>query len=374
MSKKILIVNQSSGYLTVDVANTFKDHYDEVVVMYGKNRLNERKFHPSIKIQKTIVFDRSSPIKRILSWSICTMHLFFLLLIKYRDYHVLYYTNPPMAYFNALIFKNPFSIVVFDVYPDALKLAGIKDSSLIYQIWSWVNKKVFKKAVQIITLSEGMKMQLSNYINNKKIKVVPLWPGSQNLKPISKLDNPFLHKHGWLDKFIVLYSGNIGLGHKLEVLIEAAELLKKYPNILFLFIGDGAKKNVLLKLKKNKMLENIVFLPWQESSVLPYSLASGDIAVVALETEATHTSVPSKTFNYMAVGAPILGIGPPGSALASLIQEHKMGGYFNGNNSHEITSFIENLYNDQEARIMYSNNSKKAGMLYNYKFSKDYLF
>lgn len=147
MSKKILIVNQSSGYLTVDVANTFKDHYDEVVVMYGTNRLNERNFHPSIKIQKTVVFDRSSTIKRIWTWSFCTIHLFFLLLIKYRDYHILYYTNPPMAYFNALFFKNPFSIVVFDIYPDALKLAGLKEGSLIYQIWKWVNKKVFNKAV-----------------------------------------------------------------------------------------------------------------------------------------------------------------------------------------------------------------------------------
>lgn len=104
MSKKVLIINQNSGYLTIDVANAFKEEYDEVVVMYGFNRVTERNFHPNIKIQKTITYDRSSTIKRLWTWGVCTIHLFFLLLFKYRGYHVLYYTNPPMSYFNALFF------------------------------------------------------------------------------------------------------------------------------------------------------------------------------------------------------------------------------------------------------------------------------
>ena len=82
MSSKILIVNQNSGYLTIDVANAFKEKYEEVVVMYGMNRVTERNFHPDIKIQKTIKYNRSSIVKRLWTWGVCTLHLFFLLLHK----------------------------------------------------------------------------------------------------------------------------------------------------------------------------------------------------------------------------------------------------------------------------------------------------
>lgn len=374
MRKKILIVNQNSGYLTIDVANAFLDNYEEVVLMYGRIRITDRELSPKIKIQKTIAYNRTSALKRVWTWGICTVHLFILLLYKYRGYSILYYSNPPMSYFNTLFFSNPFSIVVFDTYPDALRLIGIKESSLMYRFWEKVNKKVFSKAVQIITLSEGMKKQLGNYVNNKKIKVVSVWSASDTFKPIAKNLNPFLKKHNWVDKFIVLYSGNMGIGHKLEVLIDVAKQLEEKEEILFLFVGEGAKKKTLIDLVKKNELQNVYFLTWQDAETLPYSLAAGDIAVVALEPEATHASVPSKTFNYMAVGAPILAIGSPGSELDNLINANELGYYANDENFDEISGFILNLYNEKEKRIQFSINSYAASKFYNYSQSNQYLF
>jgi glycosyltransferase involved in cell wall biosynthesis len=374
MKRKILIVNQNSGYLTIDVANAFNEKYEEVVVMYGMNRVTERNFHPDIKIQKTIKYDRSSTVKRLWTWGVCTLHLFFLLLFKYRGYHVLYYTNPPMSYFNALFFSNPFSIVVFDTYPDALRLIGIKESSFVYRIWKKVNKKVFSKAVQIITLSEGMKKQLGNYVDDKKVKVVPVWSASDTFKPIAKNLNPFIKKHNWEDKFIVLYSGNMGIGHKLEVLIDVAKQLEEKKEILFLFVGEGAKKKTLIDLVNKNQLQNVHFLTWQDSETLPYSLAAGDVAVVALEPEATHASVPSKTFNYMAVGAPILAIGSQGSELDNLIHENEIGFYANGDDLNEIEDFILNVAQDSAIKNHFSTNSFNTSKVYNYSQSYQYLF
>jgi hypothetical protein len=337
MSRKILIVNQNSGYLTIDVANAFRQKYDEVVVMYGMIRVTDRNFHTDIKIQNTIIYDRSTTIKRLWTWSLCTIHLFFLLLFRYRGYHVLYYTNPPMSYFNAIFFSNPFSIVVFDTYPDALKLIGINESSFVYQLWKNVNKKVFSKAVQIITLSEGMKKQLSNYVANEKLKVVSVWSASDKFKPIPKKSNPFLLKNNWVDKFIVLYSGNMGIGHK------------------------------------NK-LKNVHFLTWQNAETLPYSLAAGDIAVVALEPEATHASVPSKTFNYMAVGTPLLAIGSTGSELEKLIIQYGLGLCTEGKEVSEIKGFtLEMLINKDKIEKL-SQNSLQASTHFNYQMAFHYVF
>jgi hypothetical protein len=374
MSKKILIVNQNSGYLTIDVANAFKEQYDEVVVMYGMNRVTERNFHPDIKIQKTITYNRSSTIKRLWTWGICTVHLFFLLLFKYRGYHVLYYTNPPMSYFNALFFNNSFSVVVFDTYPDALRLIGIKESSFIYRFWEKINNKVFAKAILMITLSDGMKEQLGNYVDTKKVKVVSVWSASDTFKPIAKESNPFLKKHNWIDKFIVLYSGNMGIGHKLEVLIDVAKQLEEKREILFLFVGEGAKKNTLIELVYKNELQNVHFLTWQDAETLPYSLAAGDIAVVALEPEATHASVPSKTFNYMVVGAPILAIGSPESELENLINHHSLGFYTDGKEVSEIKSFVLEMLCNKRKVAELSTNSLSASKKFNYEMAVKYVF
>ena len=374
MSRKILIVNQNSGYLTIDVANAFKEEYDDVVVMYGLNRVTERSFHPDIVIQNTINYDRSSNVKRLWTWGICTIHLFLLLLFKYRGYHVLYFTNPPMSYFNALFFNNPFGIVVFDTYPDALKLTGIKESSFVYQIWKNVNKKVFTKAIHIITLSEGMKKQLSNYVANEKVKVVSVWSASDKFKPIEKKSNPFLEKHNWVDKFIVLYSGNMGIGHKLEVLIDVAKQLEENNKIIFLFVGEGAKKKALIDLTFKNKLKNVHFLTWQNAETLSYSLAAGDIAVVALEPEATHASVPSKTFNYMAVGAPLLAIGSTGSELEKLIVQYDLGLFSEGKDVSGIKGFFLEMLINKDKKEQFSQNSLQASANFNFEKAVHYVF
>jgi len=374
MNNKILIVNQNSGYLTVDVANAFAEKYNEVVVMYGRNRITDRQFNEKIKIQKTIAYNRTNQAKRLFTWGLCAIHLFFLILFKYRNYSILYYTNPPMAYINSIFFKNRFGIVVFDTYPDALKLIGLNENNLIYKWWININNKVFLKAEKIITLSVGMKEQLTKYVNESKIKVVSIWPASEGFKPISKNENKFIRGNGFENKFIVLYSGNMGLGHQLEVLIEVADNLKEKEDILFLFVGEGAKKSLLMQMVTQMQLTNVTFLTWQDADILPHSLASGDIAVVALEPEATHASVPSKTFNYLAVGAPLLGLGNAGSELEKIIVNNNLGYYVINKNVNQITKYILDVKLSDNLKNKFSENAIKTAAKYTCKQAYDYVF
>lgn len=371
---KILIINQNSGYLTIDVANAFSTIYEEVVVMYGLNKVTERNFNSKINHQKTVKLNRSSHLKRILSWLACTIHIFILLLWKYRNYTILYYTNPPIAYFNSLFFRNKFSIVVFDTYPDSLRLIGISEKLFVYKIWVSVNRKVFSKAVNIITLSDGMKSQLKHYVSENKIKVVQIWPASNSFKPIPKEQNIFLKLHKWEKKFVILYSGNMGIGHKLEILVDLAESLVNITDILFLLIGEGSKKKGLQTLATSKSLQNIAFLTWQDASIFPYSLASGNIAVVALESEATYTSVPSKTFNYMAVGAPLLGIGNSGSELERLITSSQLGMFVQDYEILKARKFILELFQNELIEKQFSNQVYNVSKKYSFSQASEYIF
>lgn len=372
MNKKVLIVNQNAGYLTIDVANAFAKNHEEVVLFCGLLKVTDRQLDKKIRIHKTITYNRTSTIKRLWTWGLATLHLFFLLAWKYRGFKIVYYTNPPMSYINSLFFKNPFSIVVFDTYPDALKLIGIGEKNMFYRGWAWVNKKVFPKAQKIITLSEGMKTQLTQYVQEDKIHVVSIWPASENFKPIPKSENEFLKKYSWEDKFIILYSGNMGIGHQLEVMIDVANDYQENPDILFLFVGEGAKKRKLENLVQERKLKNVIFLTWQDSNVLPYSLAAADIAVVALEPEATHASVPSKTFNNLSVGSVILGIGNEGSELQQIIESSNVGFYVDGKDSKIIVDIIEKLNLNRNLKISFSQNAYNSSKKYSFSLAENY--
>lgn len=251
MNKRIILINQSSGYLSIDIANVYAEQYDKVVLLAGKISKVERKISDKVIIDKLVQYNKSSTLKRVYTWIVSFIQILFKLLFKYRKYEVVYVTNPPISYLASLFVNNPFSIIVFDTYPDALHNIGIKEDHWLYKIWSRWNRKIFKKAKKIYTLSEGMAEQLTHYVERKNIKVVPLWPASESFKPIEKNNNPFVLEHNLQEKFIVMYSGNMGFTHSVETIIEVANLLKDNNTIHFLLIGDGMKKTNLLSWLKS---------------------------------------------------------------------------------------------------------------------------
>lgn len=346
--QRVVLINQSTGYLTIDTINVYAYKYDEVALIAGRISEAERSLAPKIKLNKIIAYDKSSAIKRILTWIIAFIQIFFLLTFKYRKYEVVYVTNPPISYFASLILCNPFSVIVYDTYPDALRNIGIKQGHWLYELWSKWNRKLFKKAKWIYTLSEGMADQLASYVERSKIKVVPLWAGSDSFSPIPKNKNQFVIKHHLEDKFVVLYSGNMGYTHKVDALIEVASILKDEENIHFLFIGDGKKKSELINSVKEQKLSNCSFLDWQPIDVLPYSLAAADLGVVTLNDETALTSVPSKTFNLLAVGAPLLCIAPKQSEIARIVSKYENGFVCPASEPKAIAEFILNLSQDRE--------------------------
>src|SRR5436309_2699597 len=97
MSKKIVLINQSAGYLFIDIANTFNKSYDEVVLMAGDIMPMNEPLNKKIRVQKIFSYNRSSTIKRIISWVISLLNIWWLLLFKYRKFDLFVSSNPPTA-------------------------------------------------------------------------------------------------------------------------------------------------------------------------------------------------------------------------------------------------------------------------------------
>lgn len=367
--RKVVLVNQSSGYLMIDIVNAFVNSgkYDDVVLMAGSIKITDRVLDKTVKIDKIMTYNRSSAIKRLFTWGWGSLQVFNKLLFKYRKYEVVYVTNPPMAYLSSLVLKNPFSVIVYDTYPDALSDAGFKKGGWLFRKWSSWNRKLFSRAQKVITLSNGMAEGISKYVEREKITVIPNWSSTDKFAPIAKNDNSFVKKHNLENKFTVLYSGNMGYTHNVEVLVELAKRLKDNSHIHFLLIGDGKKKSDLVQEVDDYGLKNCTFLDWQPADVLPYSLASADLAVITLNAESALVSVPSKTYNLLAVGAPLICIAPHSAEMASLVNEYQNGKCFENSEIDKMTDFVLRLSNDDEYRKQLSDNSLKASKDFTYK-------
>jgi glycosyltransferase involved in cell wall biosynthesis len=354
----IVFINQNAGYLLIDIVLAHKD-YEKRAVITGKLIPRNTPLPASVKVEKIITYNRNSSIKRILTWSIAFLQILWLVKTRYRKSDLFIVTNPPFAGLIPMFCSNRFSILIYDIYPDALiKYNIISAKSVIARRWKKANSRIFKKAQRVFTISEGMKRVLGQYISPSNIEVVPIWTDNHFLKPVSKEDNVFRNKHNLQDKFVVMYSGNLGHTHNIEVLIDiAASTTDK--DICFVIVGEGNNKEAMIEKINQYELTNCLVLPWQAVDMLPYSLSAADLGVITLGKQASTLSVPSKTFNLMSVGVPLLCIADIDSELASLVDRYQIGKCFYPTEIEKIISFIKQV----KADGTYRDNLKKNAII-----------
>lgn len=348
----------------IDIINAYVKAGFECVLLTGRLNLRNTPLNPAARIEKIIKYNRVTAFSRIWTWVIGFFQILIKVVLEFRQSTLFIVSNPPLAPLIPLFVKNRFSLLIFDVYPDALtELGYLSEKSFFIRLWGRINKKVFAKADNIFTISESMKSLLSNYTDNETVKVVPVWTDNA-LKPVEASENPFLQKHGLIGKFVVLYSGNIGLSGDVDVLVDIAARLKR-DDLVFLIIGEGAKKSLIIKKVNELDLKNVIILPWQIPAELPYSLSSASLAVVSLGAKASKLAVPSKLFNYFSVGAPILCLTSKGSEVEKLVTRYECGKSFEPDDVGAMVKFINEIAEDKELYSTMRNNSLKASADFN---------
>jgi hypothetical protein len=358
--RKIVILNQAANYLTIGFANAFNQKMDEVVLIAGSVHVQGEELDPDIHWHKINQWHETPTSKKILSFLKALFNMWWLLMTRYRKHEVLFVSVPPMGYLLNLILPHRFSMVIWDVYPDVFKITGMKESHPVYKVWAYLNKKSFRKTYRLFTISEKMADLLEKYVNKDKIKIQPIWSIFQDNQKIAKQDNKFIKQHELEDKFIVQYSGNIGLTHNVEVLVDLAEQLQNDPNILFQIIGRGPRKKHLEQLVTDKNLPNCMFLPFQSDEMFPYSLSAADLGVVILDEKTSKGSVPSKSFNLMSYGIPSLYIAAEDSQLSVYADRYNHANLFTKQQLDAAANWIENLAKDKTLQTEMSKNSEVA--------------
>lgn len=361
-NKTVVILDQASGYLQIDMLDALSTKYDKCAIIAGTIVERETKLSEKYKWHKITKYNKSTAFKRIYTWLAATIQMFFIVLWKYRNARIIAITNPPSAPLVPYLLRANYDILVYDLYPDALvNFNYITKDGWANKVFTHFTKKMFKKANTLYTLTPELAKETSKYAEGKEIKIVPIWTNNEFFPQIDRNENLIFKKLGIAkDTFVICYSGNLGKTHPIEKLVDLAHAFKNEPNFYFLVIGGGHKYELIHKLIEEQKLTNIQLLPWQPIELLPHNMQVGNLNVVTLDEGAADLSIPSKTFNLLSVGKPILAICSKRSALANLLERSNCGRAFEANEVNEIKNFIYQLQNEPETYKAYSENAKKA--------------
>ena len=361
-NKTVVILDQASGYLQIDMLDALSTKYDKCAIIAGTIVERETKLSEKYKWHKITKYNKSTAFKRIYTWLAATIQMFFIVLWKYRNARIIAITNPPSAPLVPYLLRANYDILVYDLYPDALvNFNYITKDGWANKVFTHFTKKMFKKANTLYTLTPELAKETSKYAEGKEIKIVPIWTNNEFFPQIDRNENLIFKKLGIAkDTFVICYSGNLGKTHPIEKLVDLAHAFKNEPNFYFLVIGGGHKYELIHKLIEEQKLTNIQLLPWQPIELLPHNMQVGNLNVVTLDEGAADLSIPSKTFNLLSVGKPILAICSKRSALANLLERSNCGRAFEANEVNEIKNFIYQLQNEPDTYKAYSENAKKA--------------
>ncbi len=244
---------------------------------------------------------------------------------------ILVSTSPPMAPVAALTLRflrrAPIKFWVMDLNLDQMiALGGIKATSLPARLFGWMNRRIFRRASDVIALDRFMADRIRNrYGDHGNITILPPWPHDDHLEDVAHPDNPFRKKHGLDGRFVFMYSGNMGIGHPIAPLLEAALRMQDDDRSRFLFIGGGVRKKEVEETICAKDPHNIASLPYQPLSELKYSLSAADVHFVSMDETGVGYFHPSKVYGALAVGRPILLLGPDPCHVTDLLDEHNIG-------------------------------------------------
>ena len=241
-----------------------------------------------------------------------------------------------------------------DFNPEQTMAVGYSKNKLLLNTVMAVDKFSCKKSDKVIVVGRDMQETLRNRFNNKKVPknvFINNWINEKEIYPLEQ-NHPriveFKEKYNLKDKFIIMYSGNIGLYYDLENIIKVIGEFKDREDVVFAFVGDGTVKDKVEAYVKENNLSNVTFIPYQDKSDLIYSLNAADIHWVVNAKGIKGVSVPSKLYGVMAAGKPVLGVLDEGSEARLIVEDCNCGVCIEPGNYKEISNNIEYILNNKE--------------------------
>lgn len=261
--------------------------------------------------------------------------------------NVLVVTTPPsmpfVAAVGALTKGASYTLLIHDNYPEILiATKKSKPGSLVVNTMSFFNRWLYKHASKIVVVGRDMRELLARKTEGLDIPIVciPNWAELDCVEPASKADNRMLGELGLRDKVVFLYAGNMGHPNDLESIVDAALALRDRADLHFIFLGAGVKRKWLQERVSTLGLKNVSILDPRPRTEQNDFLNGCDVAIVSLVENMVGVSMPSRTYNILAAGKPILAVTEQGSELAQVVVEEDVGWIVKPGSAEDLTKTI----------------------------------
>jgi len=215
-----------------------------------------------------------------------------------------------------------------DLYPEVAAGVGVlADDGIVTRAMQALSDGALCGHDHVVAVGRCMRERLvaDRGLGADDVSVVPNWPPS-GVAPVPHDANPFRDEHNLDGRFVVMYSGTMGLAHPFEAVLDAAARLQGgRAEICFLLVGEGPRRADLRREVARRGLDNVRFVPFQPKARLAQSLSAADLHLVTMRPELEGLVVPSKLYGALGAGRPVCFLGPEGSEAARLVNEHDCG-------------------------------------------------
>jgi glycosyltransferase involved in cell wall biosynthesis len=220
-----------------------------------------------------------------------------------------------------------YGIWSMDLHPDAEVAVGmLGPDQALTRLLHALNNWAYRRAEFVVDLGPYMKRRLRDKgVPDERLHTIPVWNKKEEVYPIPDDENPLVEEVGLEDRFVVMYSGNAGLGHRFDEVRAAMRHFDDHPEVFFLFVGSGPRKEEIVAFAEEHDLSNFRYLPYFPREQIKYSLSLADVHLLTLYNDMAGVAVPGKLYGILAAGKPVLMLGPEASDSGETILEHDVG-------------------------------------------------
>ncbi|QHO79443.1 glycosyltransferase WbuB [Bradyrhizobium sp. CCBAU 051011] len=284
--------------------------------------------------------------KRAVAELLFTVRMFFVLLARLKRGDVTL-TVPapfmlPYAFAAASKLKGAKSVLIMhDLYPDVLVMAGLlKPQSIVAKAMRALNAPMFRALDAVVIIGRDTEKLLLRYggMTSDKIRFIPNWAtlarGVRAVEP----GNPY--RRSLSARFVVGLSGNLGFTHDPVIVFEAARLLRDDRDIHFLLSGWGVGFDQLKAMQAEAKLPNVTLVERVEDDELEIFLSAADVWIIPYRKNVAGVSVPSRFYNLLAIGRPVILVSEADAEAALTVTEHDIGWVVEPGNADELAEMV----------------------------------
>lgn len=254
---------------------------------------------------------------------------------------------------------SPTLFHVQDLQPDAAVDTGMLRPGRLTDFFYWIERMTYRLCTRVSTISEGMRRRVvEKGVPGEKVSLLRNWANDDQVHSRSG-DTDFRREWQLEGRFVVLYSGNMGVKQGLATLLDCAEALRAEQDIAFVIVGDGGEMESLLRTAETRRLGNVCFQPLQPMERLGELLATADVSVIPQKAGVADIVLPSKLANILASGRPVIAAAGDGTELAHILRDGDCGRVVPQGDPAPMAEAILELRDDPALRVRFGANGRR---------------